>query len=113
MYSQNNYIYVFSVNNRIEFRSSQGLQSEPHQNRPTTLYPLKLNDGITPSAPDALLPEREPLRFDVALAGAPPEVEQLVSNIKQVAEQFLYHWKTFPISKFIDVFKIPVCVYYE
>ncbi|KAJ8939049.1 hypothetical protein NQ318_007680 [Aromia moschata] len=25
------------------------------------------------------------------------EVEQLVNNIKHVAEQFLYHWKTFPI----------------
>lgn len=47
-------------------------------------------------------PEREPLKFDVNLIGAPPEVEQLVNNIKQVAEQFLYHWKTFPISKFYE-----------
>jgi hypothetical protein len=46
-----------------------------------------------------LQPEREPLKFDVNLIGAPPEVEQLVNNIKQVAEQFLYHWKTFPLSK--------------
>lgn len=44
-------------------------------------------------------PEREPLQFDVQLVGAPPEVEQLVNNIKQVAEDFLYHWKTFPIGK--------------
>ncbi|XP_041977964.1 uncharacterized protein LOC121732218 [Aricia agestis] len=54
------------------------------------------------SRPNSLLleapaPEREPLRFDVQLVGAPPEVEQLVNNIKQVAEDFLYHWKTFPI----------------
>nr|CBH09249.1 similar to CG2519 [Heliconius melpomene] len=46
---------------------------------------------------EAPAPEREPLRFDVQLVGAPPEVEQLVNNIKQVAEDFLYHWKTFPI----------------
>lgn len=44
-------------------------------------------------------PEREPLHFDVQLIGAPPEVEQLVNNIKQVAEDFLYHWKTFPIGE--------------
>lgn len=48
---------------------------------------------------DGAQPEREPLKFDVQLVGAPPEVEQLVNNIKQVAEDFLYHWKTFPIGK--------------
>ncbi|XP_069968935.1 uncharacterized protein [Bactrocera oleae] len=42
-------------------------------------------------------PEREPVQFTVKLVGAPPEVEQLVEQIKHVAEQFLYHWKTFPI----------------
>ena len=31
------------------------------------------------------------------LRGAPAEVESLVHNIKEVAQQFLYHWKTFPI----------------
>ncbi|KAG7303080.1 hypothetical protein JYU34_013107 [Plutella xylostella] len=46
---------------------------------------------------DGVQPEKEPLQFDVQLVGAPPEVEQLVNNIKQVAEDFLYHWKTFPI----------------
>ncbi|KAL0840928.1 hypothetical protein ABMA28_014724 [Loxostege sticticalis] len=59
-------------------------------------------EGERASRPSSLLleappPEREPLRFDVQLVGAPPEVEQLVNNIKQVAEDFLYHWKTFPI----------------
>ncbi|XP_053607387.1 uncharacterized protein LOC128673516 isoform X2 [Plodia interpunctella] len=59
-------------------------------------------EGDRASRPNSLLlevppPEREPLRFDVQLVGAPPEVEQLVNNIKQVAEDFLYHWKTFPI----------------
>ncbi|CAG4979420.1 unnamed protein product [Colias eurytheme] len=59
-------------------------------------------EGERASRPNSLLleapaPEREPLRFDVNLVGAPPEVEQLVNNIKQVAEDFLYHWKTFPI----------------
>ncbi|KAJ2939182.1 hypothetical protein O0L34_g8494 [Tuta absoluta] len=57
--------------------------------------------GERASRPSSLVleaaPEREPLRFDVQLVGAPPEVEQLVNNIKQVAEDFLYHWKTFPI----------------
>lgn len=61
-------------------------------------------EGERASRPNSLLleappPEREPLRFDVQLVGAPPEVEQLVNNIKQVAEDFLYHWKTFPIGK--------------
>lgn len=45
-------------------------------------------------------PEREPVQFTVKLVGAPPEVEQLVEQIKHVAEQFLYHWKTFPIGEF-------------
>lgn len=61
-------------------------------------------EGERASRPSSLVleappPEREPLRFDVQLVGAPPEVEQLVNNIKQVAEDFLYHWKTFPIGE--------------
>lgn len=44
-------------------------------------------------------PEKEPINFSVALVGAPPEVEQLVEHIKAVAEQFLYRWKTFPLSE--------------
>ncbi|KAJ0176992.1 hypothetical protein K1T71_007001 [Dendrolimus kikuchii] len=61
-----------------------------------------MSEGDRASRPNSLLleappPEREPLHFDVQLVGAPPEVEQLVNNIKQVAEEFLYHWKTFPI----------------
>lgn len=54
------------------------------------------------SRPTSLLtmaPEKEPVTFTVNLVGAPPEVEQLVEHIKAVAEQFLYHWKTFPICK--------------
>lgn len=51
--------------------------------------------------PNSLLgPEREPIDFTVNLLGAPPEVEQLVEHIKSVAEQFLYHWKTFPIGMY-------------
>ncbi|XP_026470656.1 uncharacterized protein LOC113374909, partial [Ctenocephalides felis] len=42
-------------------------------------------------------PEREPVAFAINLVGAPPDVEELVNNIRVVAEQFLYHWKTFPI----------------
>lgn len=55
---------------------------------------------------DGAQPEKEPLQFDVQLVGAPPEVEQLVNNIKQVAEDFLYHWKTFPIGEL----KVWICV---
>jgi len=44
-------------------------------------------------------PDREPVEFNINLVGAPPEVEQLVEQIKSVAEQFLYHWKSFPIGK--------------
>lgn len=44
-------------------------------------------------------PEREPIEFNINLVGAPPEVEQLVEQIKNVAEQFLYHWKSFPIGE--------------
>lgn len=50
-------------------------------------------------------PEREPVQFTVNLVGAPAEVEQLVQQIKTVAEQFLYHWKTFPIGKYLLTFK--------
>lgn len=49
--------------------------------------------------PNTLLPpEKEPVNFQINLIGAPPEVEQLIEHIKAVAEQFLYHWKTFPIN---------------
>ena len=38
------------------------------------------------------------MEFDCRhLRGAPAEVESLVHSIKEVAQQFLYHWKTFPI----------------
>lgn len=57
--------------------------------------------------PNTLLPpEKEPVHFQINLIGAPPEVEQLIEHIKAVAEQFLYHWKTFPISK--QAAKIPL-----
>ncbi|XP_034935076.1 uncharacterized protein [Chelonus insularis] len=47
---------------------------------------------------DGLQPEKEPVEFDTShLRGAPTEVEALVHNIKEVAQQFLYHWRTFPI----------------
>lgn len=49
-------------------------------------------------------PEKEPIIFDINLFGAPAEVEQLVEHIKAVAEQYLYHWKTFPICKFSNLF---------
>lgn len=53
------------------------------------------------SRPNSLLgPEKEPIKFPINLVGAPPEVEQLIEHIKDVASQFLYHWKTFPISEF-------------
>ncbi|XP_046659884.1 uncharacterized protein LOC124353884 isoform X2 [Homalodisca vitripennis] len=54
--------------------------------------------GPRPYPPsDHPLPEKEPLQFEAHLTGAPEEVVQLVNNIKEVGEQFLYHWKTFPI----------------
>lgn len=54
------------------------------------------------SRPNSLLgPEKEPIKFQINLVGAPTEVEQLIEHIKDVASQFLYHWKTFPISKFL------------
>nr|CAD7198050.1 unnamed protein product [Timema douglasi] len=55
------------------------------------------NNNNNNHLPDSLEPEREPVKFDVHLRGAPDEVVQLVQNIKDVAEQFLYHWKTFPL----------------
>ncbi|KAL3273452.1 hypothetical protein HHI36_014896 [Cryptolaemus montrouzieri] len=89
------------LTDRLEFRSTQGLSlteagiKPAHCNRPTSLYPLKNQDNAFNG--DASHPEREPIRFEINLVGAPSEVTQLVNNIKQVAEQFLYHWKTFPI----------------
>lgn len=44
-------------------------------------------------------PEKEPIKFQINLEGTPPEFQQLIEHIKTVASQFLYHWKTFPISK--------------
>ncbi|XP_063709490.1 uncharacterized protein LOC134837994 isoform X3 [Culicoides brevitarsis] len=54
---------------------------------------------IMPQRPCSLFnAEKESLSFPINLVGAPPEVEQLIEHIKSVAEQFLYHWKTFPIN---------------
>ncbi|XP_030754371.1 uncharacterized protein LOC115881129 isoform X2 [Sitophilus oryzae] len=82
---------------KVEFNSSQGFHHDNQCIRPTSLYPLKSSNDSGLVGPDALQPEKEPIKFEISLVGAPPEVEQLVNNIKQVAEQFLYHWKTFPI----------------
>ncbi|XP_066153534.1 uncharacterized protein [Euwallacea fornicatus] len=86
------------LHNKVEFRSTHIINTDPPQYaRPTSLYPLKNSHDSGLVGPDALQPEREPINFEVNLVGAPPEVEQLVNNVKHVAEQFLYHWKTFPI----------------
>lgn len=60
--------------------------------------PPRPNSLVTPADARAGQPEREPVAFAVNLVGAPPDVEELVDNIRRVAEQFLYHWKTFPIG---------------
>lgn len=65
----------------------------------TATLPMGLSNQLRPNS--LLGPEKEPIQFDVNLVGAPPEVEQLVEHIKTVAEQFLYHWKTFPIGNFL------------
>ncbi|KAK8396821.1 hypothetical protein O3P69_005057 [Scylla paramamosain] len=46
---------------------------------------------------DGLQPEREPLTFETNTEDLPPETAALVDHIKQVAEEVLYHWKTFPL----------------
>lgn len=73
--------------------SGQQQQHSSLQNPPQHLKPMR---------PLSLIgPEREPVQFQVNLLGAPPEVEQLVDHIKTVAEQFFYHWRSFPISNII------------
>ncbi|XP_052759604.1 uncharacterized protein LOC128202638 [Mya arenaria] len=43
-------------------------------------------------------PEREAVRFDIKdKNGKYPEIHEVKSHIKQVAESLLYHWRTFPI----------------
>lgn len=72
---------------------------EQPQQQATSLITTVSNPSV--SRPNSLLgPEKEPVNFVVNLVGAPPEVEQLVEHIKLVAEQFLYHWKTFPIGNY-------------
>ncbi|EDW81624.1 uncharacterized protein Dwil_GK12174, isoform A [Drosophila willistoni] len=61
----------------------------------TSVAPSSGNHLMRPQTLAA--PEREPVQFNINLVGAPLEVEQLVEQIKSVAEQFLYHWKSFPI----------------
>lgn len=68
--------------------------------RSTTLSDRPQNSRSRPTSLVPLAPEKEALLFGVNLTGAPPEVENLIEHIKIVAEQFLYHWKTFPICEF-------------
>lgn len=71
--------------NRVRLSNATPKPSHNVRSRPTSLIPLA--------------PEKEALTFTINLTGAPPEVEHLIEHIKIVAEQFLYHWKTFPICK--------------
>lgn len=51
------------------------------------------------------IPERENLKFDIpTIFEAPTQVLQLVQHIQNVAEMFLYHWKTFPIGMYIHIY---------
>lgn len=65
----------------------------------STILDRPQNSRSRPTSLVPLAPEKEALIFSVNLTGAPPEVENLTEHIKLVAEQFLYHWKTFPICK--------------
>ncbi|XP_064104875.1 uncharacterized protein LOC135214466 isoform X2 [Macrobrachium nipponense] len=51
----------------------------------------------TTASHDGPEPEREQLTFEVDTEGFTPETAALVEHIKQVAEDVLYHWKTFPL----------------
>lgn len=68
--------------------------------RPSLTSSTSSRPRSRPTSLLTLAPEREPITFTTNLVGAPPEVDQLVEHIKSVAEQFLYHWKTFPISEY-------------
>lgn len=72
--------------------------------RSTTLLDRPQHSRSRPTSLVPLAPEKEALIFSVNLTGAPPEVENLIEHIKIVAEQFLYHWKTFPICKIYSSF---------
>lgn len=81
------------------------IESEDSMAISATNQQLRLNAVHARSRPNSLTilaPEREPVNFAANLIGAPPEVEQLVEHIKAVAEQFLYHWKTFPIGEWLS-----------
>ncbi|XP_076032256.1 uncharacterized protein LOC143020023 isoform X3 [Oratosquilla oratoria] len=51
---------------------------------------------------------KEPLAFEVDAEGLPPETDRLLLHIKKVAEDVLYHWKTFPI-----VLPAPLAIHHD
>ncbi|XP_018011416.1 uncharacterized protein LOC108668684 [Hyalella azteca] len=55
------------------------------------------NDSASVTTP-LLEPQREQLTFNITTEGLPPESLALLEHIKQVAENVLYHWKTFPVA---------------
>ncbi|KAG8039024.1 hypothetical protein G9C98_003331 [Cotesia typhae] len=74
----------------LNITSANSANSGPNHQVYPPPQPYHINDGLQP--------EKEPVEFDAShLRGAPAEVEALVHNIKEVAQQFLYHWRTFPI----------------
>lgn len=76
------------------------------------VQPVQRHSHQILTRPNSLLgPEKEPIKFQINLVGAPAEVERLIEHIKDVASQFLYHWKTFPISEFKHFFCVPFCGY--
>lgn len=80
----------------------------------TTSQPHLAMSGLqnNPTRPSTLFTqEKEPINFEINLVGAPVEVEQLIEHIKAVAEQFLFHWKTFPISMYKIVILLGILEY--
>jgi hypothetical protein len=54
------------------------------------------------TVPENIGPEKEPIIFNINIdGGESPDYEQLIKQIKLVAEQHLYRWKTFPFSKIV------------
>jgi hypothetical protein len=48
---------------------------------------------------DENVPKRSPIRFNINASGEPSELDEFVSQIQTIAEQYLYHWDSFPFGE--------------
>jgi len=63
-----------------------------------SVEPLNFYDGENGPNNSINKPQKEPLKFNLDTSSLSPDVAELVLRIQKIAENNLFHWKTFPLN---------------